>query len=189
MRLTSFCLRPVARHHADLVHGAAPRAAWPLPGGCSPYPSRADMVSSASAGENEARRSSPSIIQSGGKFLDVAALVAVAPKDWRLLRPTQMLKGFKASHASWPRARSISNVHAPGGAHQEPEGHMNLARWGRSSTSPRARPPAGAAVPRSTSTIPASSASAGRASSGSISGVPSARRDTCTRRSRRPTRK
>jgi tetrachlorobenzoquinone reductase len=45
--------------------------------------------------------------ESGGKFLDVAALVAAAPTDTHLYccGPTPMLKAFEAATASWPRAQ------------------------------------------------------------------------------------
>jgi tetrachlorobenzoquinone reductase len=43
--------------------------------------------------------------ESGGKFLDVAAIVAGAPKDAHLYccGPTPMLKAFESATANWPR--------------------------------------------------------------------------------------
>jgi ferredoxin-NADP reductase len=43
--------------------------------------------------------------ESAGKFLDVAAIIAQAPKDAHLYccGPTPMLKAFEAATASWPR--------------------------------------------------------------------------------------
>jgi len=43
--------------------------------------------------------------ESGGKFLDVAAIVAALPKDSHLYccGPTPMLKAFEAATANWPR--------------------------------------------------------------------------------------
>jgi ferredoxin-NADP reductase len=43
--------------------------------------------------------------ESGGKFLDVGALVAAAPKDAHLYccGPTPMLKAFETATANWPR--------------------------------------------------------------------------------------
>jgi ferredoxin-NADP reductase len=45
--------------------------------------------------------------QAGGKFLDLAAIVAEAPKDAHLYccGPEPMLKAFEAATASWPRAQ------------------------------------------------------------------------------------
>src|SRR5437763_1780474 len=45
--------------------------------------------------------------ESGGKFLDVAAVIAAAPKDAHLYccGPTPMLKAFETATADWPRAQ------------------------------------------------------------------------------------
>ena len=53
--------------------------------------------------------------ESGGKVLDVAAIVAAAPKDAHLYccGPTPMLKAFEAASASWPREQTHVEYFTP----------------------------------------------------------------------------
>lgn len=53
--------------------------------------------------------------ESGGKFLDIAAIVAAAPKDAHLYccGPLPMLKAFEAATIGWPRAQVHVEYFAP----------------------------------------------------------------------------
>jgi tetrachlorobenzoquinone reductase len=53
--------------------------------------------------------------ESGGKFLDIAAIVAAAPKDAHLYccGPMPMLKAFEQATAQWPRAQIHAEYFAP----------------------------------------------------------------------------
>lgn len=53
--------------------------------------------------------------ESGGKFLDIPAIVAATPKDAHLYccGPLPMLKGFEAATAEWPRAQIHVEYFAP----------------------------------------------------------------------------
>ena len=59
--------------------------------------------------------------ESAGKFLDVAALVAEAPKDAHLYccGPTPMLNAFEAATADWPREQVHIEYFTPSVARQE----------------------------------------------------------------------
>jgi tetrachlorobenzoquinone reductase len=53
--------------------------------------------------------------ESGGKFLDIDAIVAAAPRDTHLYccGPTPMLKAFEAATASWPREQTHVEYFTP----------------------------------------------------------------------------
>jgi ferredoxin-NADP reductase len=72
--------------------------------------------------------------ESAGKFLDVAAIIADAPKDTHLYccGPTPMLKAFEAATASWPRAQIHVEYFTPKQEAPKTGGFVvELARSGR----------------------------------------------------------
>jgi ferredoxin-NADP reductase len=72
--------------------------------------------------------------ESAGKFLDVAAIIAGAPKDTHLYccGPTPMLKAFEAATASWPRAQIHVEYFTPKQEAPKTGGFVvELARSGR----------------------------------------------------------
>jgi tetrachlorobenzoquinone reductase len=80
--------------------------------------------------------------EAGGKFLDVAGIIAAAPRDAHLYccGPTPMLKAFEAATASWPRERIHVEYFTP---KQEPAKTggfvVELARSGREFIIPEGR--------------------------------------------------
>jgi tetrachlorobenzoquinone reductase len=72
--------------------------------------------------------------ESAGRFLDVAAIIADAPKDTHLYccGPTPMLKAFEAATASWPRAQIHVEYFTPKQEAPKTGGFVvELARSGR----------------------------------------------------------
>ena len=109
--------------------------------------------------------------EAAGKFLDIASIVAQAPKDAHLYccGPAPDARGLRGGDRGLAaRAGPHRIFHAQGRAGQERRLHGRAGALGaRSSSSRRARPSSKCcSMKASTSTIPASSASAAPASSG-----------------------